>query len=360
MSSADLTRWLDEPPARQETILKKIASALLVPDFFLFLDDPPDLANGLVDFRFAKPRARGYERDTQKWIDLATSIQRDVRRLKIFDSKRSIDQLLSNARDIKASAQKLRAAIGLTVKTQIEIENPRLLFSYLRKNIEQYEILVLQLSFPDKDGIGFAVTSDETFDVIVINTLNQLYPRRIFTLAHEIYHCVLNQSGISDPFSIKNDIERQCNRFAIEFLAPKELVEYAATHSIRTKNFNIGELKAFSKLTKLSLHASVLRLVETNHYNESAIAAWQSFIKGQPNPDFAKAGGGQRQEEWKYKLSRYGFRFAEIYKDAKQREEIDDYELYRLSGIKPKFQSSYLTNASSASIADAEDEANGD
>jgi hypothetical protein len=119
-------------------------------------------------------------------------------------------------------------------------------------------------------------------------------------------------------------------------------------------------LRPVAKLTKLSLYASVLRLVETNYYSDSAVAAWQAHIRDNGNPDFAKSRGGKPQDEWKNKLARFGFRFAEVYEAAKDRDQIDDYELYRLSGIKPKYQDSYLKNASSASLQDAGEEADGD
>jgi Zn-dependent peptidase ImmA (M78 family) len=187
------------------------------------------------------------------------------------------------------------------------------------------------------------------------------YPRRLFTLAHEIYHCILNETGISDPEILRNNIEKQCNTFAIELLSPVSLVESAAQRSITSKDFEIAELRAFAKIVKLSLYASVLRLVETGYYNRNAIAAWHAFISSAGNPDYKKAGGGgkNRQPEWKYKLSKYGSLFAKVYRPTVAAQIIDDLDFYRLSGIKPKYQKEYLQNAPTASLSDAVDDPDG-
>ena len=121
----------------------------------------------------------------------------------------------------------------------------------------------------------------------------------------------------------------------------------------------VASLRSFSELTKLSLAASLFRLVETGHYDDSAVAKWKAFIRLNGTPDFAGRGGGRRQEEWKYKLRKYGTKFADIYSDLIKRGDMDDYEFYRLSGTKPKYQQDYLLNAPGASIRDAQDDIDG-
>ncbi|PSO16081.1 hypothetical protein C7G42_25465 [Bradyrhizobium sp. MOS003] len=108
-------------------------------------------------------------------------------------------------------------------------------------------------------------------------------------------------------------------------------------------------------MIKLSLTASLYRLVETGHYKKTAVAQWMSYLKANANPDFTQKQGGRRVEEWKYKLAKYGTRFAEAYSAAFEQDKIDDYEFYRISGIKPKYQADYLKRAPLASLNDAED-----
>ncbi|MGY4364075.1 Zn-dependent peptidase ImmA (M78 family) [Bradyrhizobium sp. LB1.3] len=359
MRQDEFHQWLDDPPKRKETVVKKIAAELLVPDFYLFAEGERLVpASSIADFRLATPARRAYQRDTIKAIDLAKSIQADPLTRIAFDANRQLTKIIPQSWKPEEAASQLRAVIGLTDDLQSNIEDSRQLYVRLRRWVEQFETLVFQFSFSTEDGVGFAVVGNDTFDAIVVNTLGQSYSRRLFTLAHEIYHCILGETGISDPDILKNAVERKCNVFAINFLAPRTLVNFAAQRTITSKQFDIDELRAFSKITKISLYASVLRLVETGHYDARAIATWHGFIKASGNPDFAKAGGGgkNRQPEWKYKLSRYGSRLAEIFDPAIRAGIVDDLDFYRLSGIKPKYQPDYFSNAPTASLTDEVDE----
>ena len=104
-------------------------------------------------------------------------------------------------------------------------------YELVRKKIKSLNIFVLQQSFPDSDGAGFCVTGPN-YNVVVINTKKQISSRRLFTLAHEVYHCALGESGVSDPDVINNAFERKCNKFAVAFLAPTDLVAAVAAKTI--------------------------------------------------------------------------------------------------------------------------------
>ncbi|WP_424630423.1 ImmA/IrrE family metallo-endopeptidase [Bradyrhizobium sp. SYSU BS000235] len=353
LSRSELNTVLSDPK-RKTGKLKEIATELVVPDFFLFSDElTPE--ETIVDFRQSKPTRRGYQRATIKAIEFAKHVQDDASERGKFAADNSIHSA-TKGDNIEARANSLREAIGLTDQRQIDFENSRLLYAFVRRQIEELETMVFQFSFPIEDGIGFAITSRDTYNSIVVNTNRQISSRRLFTLAHEVYHCVLNQTGMSDPDIVKNDIERRCNQFAAKFLAPDSLVKRAARETIRTSNFDVEELRNFSNLTKLSMSSSLFRLVESGHYSEDQVARWKAFLKSNDNPDFSSQRGGRRVEEWKYKLSKYGTKFAKIYSELVNHEKIDDYELYRLSGIKPKYQRDYLLNAPVASLQDAQDE----
>lgn len=198
--------------------------------------------------------------------------------------------------------------------------------------------------------------ADKPYDVIVLNTRGQSHARRLFTLAHEVYHCALGASGVSDPDIVRNNIERTCNHFAVHFIAPERVAAAAAQQCIRSRSFNIADVKKFSNLTKLPLHASVLRLVEMDIYDERAIAAWERFIRVSGNLDKEGGGGGKRVEEWKYKLAKYGFQFARVFGTVSQRGALDPLEMYHFAGIRPKYQRAYFSSAVTARAEDAEDD----
>jgi Zn-dependent peptidase ImmA (M78 family) len=221
---------------------------------------------------------------------------------------------------------------------------------------EEIETVVLQLSFDD--WAYFCLSNAESYDVIVVNTFQQTYPRRLFTLAHELYHCVLAESGLSDPYVERNSIEAQCNKFAAEFLAPRHLVETIASRLFdKGSDFEIDGLRRFASTLKISLYSSLLRLIETGFYKNIARAAWNTFAAQYGNPDFtAERSGGRRVEEWKYKLARYGFLLPKLLGSALSAETTDPVRVLRTTGIKPKYQREYFTRAFSAAPEDAEDE----
>jgi Zn-dependent peptidase ImmA (M78 family) len=355
-SKTDLTKILDDPPKRKGSIVKDIATELVVPDFYLFSDELAP-SETIADFRLTNPRARGYQRATIKAIEFARQVQLDASSRLGLKNANALSLQFANTRDPSEAAEILRKRIGLTDDDQIGFETPRLFFAYLRREIERYDTFVFQITFPTEDGVGFAIAKPKSFDAIVLNTSKQAIPRRLFTLAHEVYHCIINESGISDPNIINNDVEQRCNRFAAEFLAPTSLVKKIARQTLKSNDFQIDDLKKFAGSIKLSMAASLFRLVETGHYKSRAIGAWQAFLRNNGDPDFLGGGGGRRQEEWKYKLSKYGTRFAELYSSAVASGGIDEYEFYRLSGIKPKYQHDYFEFAPKASLHDAEDEA---
>ncbi|WP_050400015.1 ImmA/IrrE family metallo-endopeptidase [Bradyrhizobium embrapense] len=353
LSESELVSFLRAPPKRSEGLLQKLSRELIVPDFFLFAETVPIPEARFPDFRLSKPARTGYARETLQWMDFATSIQ-----LQADESAPNTKPTLSlktavgTTNNVSAAAKNLRERLGFTFELQTEAKDARTLFAWLRRQIETLNVFVLLLSFPEKDGVGFCLTGKH-YDVIVLNTRKQSPPRRLFTLAHEIFHCALGMSGVSDPFVINNAVERACNQFAVEFLAPTALVKQQSAKFIHSSTLEIDQLSRFAKAMKLSMHASVIRLVELEIYRPSAIGAWQRFIRSNGDPEISAGGGGRRQEEWKYKLAKYGFKFAEVFGEAKTRGVYDDYEFYQLSGIKPKYQDDYIQRSSRARPEDA-------
>lgn len=326
LSEADLVSFLRDPPKRSEGVLQKISRELLVPDFFLFAESVPIEDTRFPDFRLSTPSRSGYARETLQWMDFATSILSQAEsEMSSPDPSLKLKAAMGSTASVTSAARALRDRLGFTFEVQTEARDARTLFAWLRRQIETLNVFVLQLSFPEKDGAGFCL-SGKYYDVIVLNTRKQAPPRRLFTLSHEIFHCALEKSGVSDPFMVNNAIERRCNQFAVEFLAPAHLVRQAAAKAITSSTLDIDQLKRFSRTTKLSMHASVIRLVELEIYEQSAIGAWRRFIRANGDPEMSGGGGGGRQEEWKYKLAKYGFKFAEVFGDAKARGHLDDYE----------------------------------
>jgi Zn-dependent peptidase ImmA (M78 family) len=352
MAEDELSSFLDAPPKRKEKVVQGLARELLVPDVALFASHVQVPDSRLPDFRLSHPTPGGYSRATLRWIDFAKTIHATAGRIADGKKSRSLSNLVDSAAAIPKAAAQLRDRIELTDEIQINCKSPRFLYALIRQKIEELNVFVLQLSFPERDGTGFSICGD-LYDVIVINTRNQIPARRSFTLAHEIYHCVWGKSGLSDSRIENNAVEKRCNSFAAHFLAPDDLVRKISNGVVTSKEFRLGELKQVAGNLNISMHATLLRLVQVGIYGHAATEAWEQYIKSKGDPEFPKKGGGKRVDEWKYKLSKYGYKFATIFGAAKKSGHFDDLELYQLSGIKPKYQLDYLKKASAARPEDS-------
>jgi hypothetical protein len=175
-----------------------VAHELLVPDFLLFAEHIPDRPIALPDFRLTHPQPTGYTRPTLRWMDFAWAIQRNVQQLPVPNPNHALRAVVPGNISPAEAARIFRDRLNVSDNEQIEFKDSRLLYSEVRRRIEGLNAFVLQLSFPDDDGAGFCVPG-QRFDVIVINTHRQNHARRLFTLLHECYHCVLGLPGVSDP-----------------------------------------------------------------------------------------------------------------------------------------------------------------
>lgn len=101
---------------------------------------------------------------------------------------------------------------------------------------------------------GFTI-ADEGFALVFVNT-RDAKSAQLFSLAHELGHVVLGQPGISDH-SEQLELERWCNRFASEFLAPA-----ADVVSLHDVNDVLASVSKLSSRFGLSREAMLWRLVE--------------------------------------------------------------------------------------------------
>ena len=76
---------------------------------------------------------------------------------------------------------------------------------------------------------------------------------------------------------------------------------------------------------------------------------WLRAIHNVGNPDFAEKGGGAGgpPPQEKVKLARFGFNFAAAFAPLVENGSLSEINLYRSSGLKPKFQKSYFGFAQS-------------
>jgi Zn-dependent peptidase ImmA (M78 family) len=127
-------------------------------------------------------------------------------------------------------AADIRKVLGYSGAHALKIEKPEDLFSELAALSEAAGILVFKngvvanntrRALSVQEFRGFCV-SDEYAPVIFVNG-KDAPAAWVFTLAHELAHIWMGDSGISDAApNSKNEQERFCNAVAAEFLVPEQ------------------------------------------------------------------------------------------------------------------------------------------
>jgi Zn-dependent peptidase ImmA (M78 family) len=126
----------------------------------------------------------------------------------------------------------IRDTLGLTEKDRKQCKDFKEFYSLLSEKVESIGILIFKngivksnphRSLSVDEFRGFAI-ADPIAPVIFINGKDS-EAAWIFTLAHEIAHIWLGESGVSNLLVSEqnngNNLETYCNRIAAEFLTPK-------------------------------------------------------------------------------------------------------------------------------------------
>jgi Zn-dependent peptidase ImmA (M78 family) len=154
----------------------------------------------------------------------------------------------------------------------------------------------------------------------------------------------MRTSGISDPFVTQNRIEALCNRFAGSFLVSESYVSEILGNVTLGSDPDLNDVARAGRRLKISQQAAVLRLEQLGLFKTGSHEKWKSIIRDLGNPDFSEKGGGAGEPppQEKVKLAKYGFRFARAFDQLLREGRISEINLYRLSGLKPKYQRAYF------------------
>jgi Zn-dependent peptidase ImmA (M78 family) len=344
---SELQRELGRDPEPGQGILNRIAKELAIPSFTFFMERAPSLHDVIPDFRSPNAAPTAKTKETIQSIQFAEGVQKALEqsRAEVLELPHFVQ---TTDDEIDKFAFKARQFFEISAQDQLEAKDARAFYLICRKKIEDVGIFVLHDSFPEQDGSGFCLAHDR-HPIIVINTKKQNKGRRLFTLIHELAHILMRRTGISDPFVRKNAIERICNRFAGSFLVPQAIVSALLRTSV-TNQPDDDDVKWASRRLKISQEATVLRLEQLSIYAAGSYDRWIALVHNR-NPDyFEKSGGppgGEPPPQEKIKLAKYGFRFARAFDQLLRQDLITEVNLYRATGLKPKYQRQYFDYAKS-------------
>jgi len=195
------------------------------------------------------------------WIEDSLSIDYSFKNI-IKDNK------IENIEDVEIAVLKLRKEwdIGTDpVHNLIQI-------------LEDKEIKVVELYDVDDKFDGLATYVNDKYPVIVVNG-NFSVERKRFTLLHELGHLLL-----SLPNCEINEEENFCNKFASEFLLPKNIIIHEFG---RKRNYiTLNELISTQKKYGISIQAIVYKLVDAGILSKERLK--QFYIKMNFNSSLKK------------------------------------------------------------------------
>nr|PZN78599.1 MAG: hypothetical protein DIU57_15645 [Pseudomonadota bacterium] len=171
---------------------------------------------------------------------------------------------------IEAMATQVRSYLGVSVEQQTSWTTTEAAFEAWRQKFVEVGIHVFKDQFRMDGFAGFCLT-DEEFPIIYVNNTSAK-ARQIFTLFHELAHLLFHTSGIDveqDDYieslvGNSRRIEVLCNRFAGEFLVPREALA-EALRGIRITPTSVAELSRQFKVSQLVIWR---RLRDTNRISQ--------------------------------------------------------------------------------------------
>lgn len=139
---------------------------------------------------------------------------------------------------------------------------------------------------PSTDYMGFFIEPSDGLPTIFVNRSVSSKKAQLFTFAHEYAHALAGEGGISNPFRARNNLERACNVFAAEFLAPMDSFARIVEGFGKAERSDITRfVNAASSRSLLSRHAAAIRLVEGDYISRKDFQAWRSIFTSKPTAE---------------------------------------------------------------------------
>jgi len=275
--------------------LRSLAKRTRTPIGFFFLQNPPASALSVADFRTVTGTlSRPPSPELLDTLHICQRRQSWYRESLVAEQPEpvSIVGSASSHQAVAAVAESVRSAIGWDVDTRRSLPTWEDALTVLAERMEDIGILVMRSGVVgnnthralDVDEFrGFAL-SDEYAPLVFVNS-SDARAAQMFTLAHEVTHIWLGETGVSDaqPRS-SNASERFCNSVAAEILVPLDEFSQTWTQS-RAPDVEAQRLARMFKVSVLvilrrALEARAVSASEFEGLYEDALAASASRVTG--------------------------------------------------------------------------------
>lgn len=186
-------------------------------------------------------------------------------------------------------------------------------------------------------------------NVIVIKRQSGYLKRELFTLAHELGHCLLNSEeveNVSDEFTKGlSEIEKWCNDFAFHFLMGGNIVVFESLPYANSSNdYAMETVRALSDSSHISMLAIFTRLVIEKKMTQDDY----NLVRGGIMHNIKRAAEERRKQASDEHQPMQSPRpiVSNLFKDTMQcalyRGVIDEAEFCRQLNVKPEKMASYL------------------
>jgi len=327
--------------------LLALAETLHVPPHALFAEIGSELSL-VPDFRKSNP-APSLMPDGV--ISAISYVERLSQSLVALDVDLSTDQRLAEFTGplTKNNAAKLakewRAEWGLTFSDQLEMRSAHKVYAHLRDFIEGLGVYVIHRRFDTERYSGAYLKVGKGPHTILINTGGSSKARKLFTLAHEFCHILLGKTGVSNASVRKNKVETFCNQFAAYLLAPASGLKQAISRFGYTPQTNWNHIRLLASNVGVSLQCIAIRLIDIGVWSGSDYGAWMDQYSGVTPEEDTKdppGGSGGQDNSIQTKRTQYGSSLIKAVAAAKRDGLLDKFDVYRLIGLKPKYQADVL------------------
>lgn len=254
--------------------LERLAKALHVPLGFLFLESPPDEPLPIPDFRtmarVEHPRPSPELLGTIYACQQAQDWYRDYL-LSVGEAPLQFVGSVTTSDDPKTVAAIIRRYLNFDIGERAKLPTWRQALSRFIDQVENLGIVVMvngtvgnnpHRKLDPAEFRGFALV-DKIAPLIFINGADTI-AAKTFTLAHELAHIWLGQSGVTDSELFRppdTPVERWCNQVAAEILVPGELLKKNYDH----RGELWEEVKRLARMFKASTLVVLRRLFDENY-----------------------------------------------------------------------------------------------
>lgn len=327
-----------QPTLRQ---LEGFAHAVHVPIGYLFLPEPPQEVLPVPDFRTLADRP--VERPSPNLLDTLYLCQqrqdwfRDYARVHALPKLDFAGSVRPREHVVRV-AKSIRQALGLSVAARAQLPTWADALRQLIAKAEEAGVLVMASSIVGSNSHrhldveefrGFTL-ADDLAPLVFVNAADSK-AAQMFTLAHELVHVWVGESGVFDVEAGRVPqqwLERWCNAVAAEVLAPLAAVRAEFHADAPTAE----EIQRLARLFKVSSLVVLRRLFDAGHLDEASLwSAYRDELARLRTLDRGGAGGG---DFYRTLGARTGKRFARAVLSSALEGETLFQDAFRMLGVR--------------------------